>query len=142
MDDWGNHILVDDAYNITGIIDWEWAQTVPMSEAFAAPLFMLDVGQYYEGNNALGEIEELFATILKGKDQTGLANFVGEGRTQHRLAHCIGGDPADPEFYNLFTALLQLTQGSEVGKEAWDVWRAETMTLYGDDSEFQRLQKP
>jgi aminoglycoside phosphotransferase (APT) family kinase protein len=29
MDDKGDHILIDDDYNITGIIDWEWAQTMP-----------------------------------------------------------------------------------------------------------------
>ena len=38
MDDKGDHILVDDDFNITAIIDWEWAQTTSKVEAFCAPV--------------------------------------------------------------------------------------------------------
>lgn len=33
-DDKGDHILVDDDFNMTGIIDWEWAHTAPPAYAF------------------------------------------------------------------------------------------------------------
>ncbi|OGE55402.1 hypothetical protein PENARI_c004G02648 [Penicillium arizonense] len=32
-DDKGDHILVDDSFNVVGIIDWEWTQTVSKAEA-------------------------------------------------------------------------------------------------------------
>lgn len=36
-DDAGFHIVVDDEFNITGIIDWEWASTAPKALAFSSP---------------------------------------------------------------------------------------------------------
>lgn len=38
MDDKGDHILID----ITGITDWEWGQTAPKGEAFAASILLLE----------------------------------------------------------------------------------------------------
>lgn len=139
MDDKGDHILVDDDFNIVGIIDWEWAQTVPMSEAFAAPLFMLDVAKYYGGDNTLSETENMFVALLEKKGYTQLASSVNGGRVQHRLAHCIGGDIEDPEFYNLFTGFLQLTHGTPVGKYAWDEWHMQVMTQYSGDPWVQTI---
>lgn len=30
----GTHLLIDENYNITGIIDWQFARIVPVCEAF------------------------------------------------------------------------------------------------------------
>ncbi|KAF3058309.1 hypothetical protein GL218_05369 [Daldinia childiae] len=38
VDDKGDHIMVDEDFNITGIIDWEWAHTAPPTQAFNYPL--------------------------------------------------------------------------------------------------------
>ncbi|TVY89406.1 hypothetical protein LAWI1_G003921, partial [Lachnellula willkommii] len=38
VDDKGDHLLVDKDYNITGIIDWQFARTVPACEAFGPSL--------------------------------------------------------------------------------------------------------
>jgi hypothetical protein len=86
MDDKGDHILIDDGYNITGIIDWEWAQTMPKGEAFAAPLFMLNVGDCYDGKNELSQSEELFASLLEEQGHDEVASLVRNGRKQHRWA--------------------------------------------------------
>lgn len=42
-DDKGDHILVDDDFNITGIIDREWAHTAPPTHAFNSPIGLLPV---------------------------------------------------------------------------------------------------
>lgn len=72
MDDWGNHILVDDDYNITGIIDWEWTQTVPWSIAFAAPYLLPEhlkyILKYIRGDNALSDDEEPLLVSLKPRE--------------------------------------------------------------------------
>lgn len=54
-DDKGDHILIDDAFNITGIIDWEWAHTAPPAYAFNSPIGLLPVGQFYDDAVDLGE---------------------------------------------------------------------------------------
>src|SRR5690606_16988540 len=38
VDDKGDHIMVDEDLNITGIIDWQMARIVPRREAFALSL--------------------------------------------------------------------------------------------------------
>lgn len=53
-DDKGDHLLVDADYNITGIIDWEWAYTASKSEAFKSPIMLLPVADFYDGENGIG----------------------------------------------------------------------------------------
>ncbi|KAF7630233.1 hypothetical protein AFLA_010860 [Aspergillus flavus NRRL3357] len=72
-DDKGDHILIDDDYNITGIIDWEWAYAAPISEAFKSPIMLLPVADSYNGVNCIGEDELTFASILEEKGNKGLA---------------------------------------------------------------------
>lgn len=43
MDDKGDHILVDDEYNITGLIDWTYTRVVPVGEVFSSSLFTVDI---------------------------------------------------------------------------------------------------
>lgn len=131
MDDKGDHILVDDDFNIVGIIDWEWAQTVPMAEAFASPLFMLDVGAYYSGDDALSAIEQQFVDVLEKKGHAALAALVRAGRVQHRLSHCIGGDLEDPDFHVMFVGLLKLLGVG--GDVSWDEWREDALARYGEE---------
>lgn len=49
MDDKGDHILVDDEYNITGIIDWTYARAVPAFEAFGPSLLTADMNSVFDG---------------------------------------------------------------------------------------------
>ena len=73
MGDKGDHIPVNNEFRIVGIIDWEWAQITTQSEAFAAPLYLLNVGQYYSGSNELSHKEVEFASVLKGRNEADLA---------------------------------------------------------------------
>ena len=59
----GDQILVDDAYNITGVIDWEWAHTSPSSIAFNSPVMLLPVADFYDGMNQIGEDELVFCEV-------------------------------------------------------------------------------
>ncbi|EER43554.1 conserved hypothetical protein [Histoplasma capsulatum H143] len=56
-DDKGDHILVDDDYNITGVIDWEWAYAASKAVAFNCPVFLLPGTDFFEGTLGLGEDE-------------------------------------------------------------------------------------
>lgn len=49
FDDKGDHILIDEQYNITGIIDWEFASTESTNLAFSASCMMWPVGDFYDG---------------------------------------------------------------------------------------------
>ncbi|PIL33204.1 hypothetical protein GSI_04654 [Ganoderma sinense ZZ0214-1] len=128
MDDKGDQVLLDAAHNIVGIIDWEWAQTLPKEHAFAAPLFMVDVGSYYDGIDGLSDAEAQFADILERKGHAGLAECVRAGRASHRLAHAVdeGSAPDDVKVHlRSFRRLVQKVD------EEWETWEARAMSLKG-----------
>ncbi|KAB8356554.1 hypothetical protein FH972_024136 [Carpinus fangiana] len=122
-DDKGDHILVDEHFNITGIIDWEWAHTFPMEAAFNSPTAFLDVQEFYSGNNDLSDDERSFAQILENKGSADLAQAVRLGRLQHRFAFCCNGDLEDwSGFVGLFKALRNAARVDE--DLEWDDWKS------------------
>lgn len=92
-DDKGDHILVNDQGQVTGIVDWEWAFTTTKADAFSAPFALIDVGRYYEGSNELSEHERMLADAFDRLNRPDLTACVYGGRKYHRLLHCIGGTP-------------------------------------------------
>jgi hypothetical protein len=59
VDDKGDHIMVDEEYNITGIVDWQFVRIVPSTEAFGPSLVTTDLRRLYSQNTGLSE-EDLF----------------------------------------------------------------------------------
>lgn len=132
-DDKGDHILVDDDFNVGGIIDWEWAHTAPAQEAFKSPIGFLPVGDFYDGKNAPGEDEVIFAGFLSERGHPGLAQHVLDGRLQHRFAFCCGYDLSDWKgFLGLFAGLRDAV-GVDGGL-GWDEWKAVALRRYADDA--------
>lgn len=132
-DDKGDHILVDGQFNITGIIDWEWAHTAPASLAFNSPIGFLPVADFYKGNNSLGDDEIAFARLLEAKGHQDLAQSVWRGRLQHRFLFCCGYDLTDWDgFLGLFRGLRDAV-AVDNGLE-WNEWRIIALDRYKDDA--------
>jgi hypothetical protein len=137
-DDKGDHILVDEHFNVTGIIDWEWAHTASPAHAFNSPIGFLPVADFYGGRNDLGDDEVVFARLLEEKGHRDLARFVWNGRLQHRFAFCCGYDLADWDgFLGLFRGLRDAV-GVDEGLE-WDEWKIAALQRYQDDPGLQLL---
>jgi len=138
VDEKGDHILVDDDYNITGIIDWEWAYTDSKSAAFNSPIALFDVAAFYDGVNHISENEVIFAQFLEEKGHPDLGRIVRNGRLLHRFQFCCGYDLADWEgFLGLFFGFLRALGIS--GHLDWEIWRAEALEMYRDDPRLQHL---
>ncbi|RAK94383.1 hypothetical protein BO79DRAFT_223456 [Aspergillus costaricaensis CBS 115574] len=137
-DDKGDHILVDGDYNITGIVDWEWAHTDSKTEAFKSPVMLLPVSDFYDGVNTLGEDESTFADILEAKRNKGLAEIVRNGRLLHRFQFCCGYDFADWEgFLGLFQGLRNaLKIDADMG---WEDWKTNALERYSGDVHLNTL---
>jgi len=132
--------FVDDEFRIVGIVDWEWAQITTCSEAFAAPLYLLDVGLYYSGSNELSPEEVEFISVLQGRNEIELAECVYGGRVAHRLAHCVGGDTGDAEdLPNHFMGLIRAALPRNNKQETWAQWLERAFVRYGKDEELQLL---
>ncbi|KAJ5287330.1 hypothetical protein N7478_003016 [Penicillium angulare] len=145
-DDKGDHILVDDDFNITGMIDWEWAYTAPKSVAFNSPIALLPVSEFYDGTNRIGEDEVAFAELLEEKGHPDLGEITRTGRLLHRFDFCCGYDISDWDgFLGLFFGLVnglgdQFTK--KLGDDKlinWEIWKADAMNRYWNDKRLQRL---
>lgn len=137
-DDKGDHIFVDDEFNITGIIDWEWAFTTPKSSAFNSLIGLLPVKDFYEGINDIGEGEIVFAEILEQSGHKDLGSIVRNGRLGHRFQFCCGYELSDWDgFLGLFGGLLKCL-GDEKDFN-WETWEAKALAKYRDDDRLQEL---
>ncbi|KAH9904130.1 hypothetical protein F4778DRAFT_734090 [Xylariomycetidae sp. FL2044] len=137
-DDKGDHILIDDDYNFTGIIDWEWAHTAPPAVAFNSPLGLLPVGKFYKGAINIGEDEVIFARLLEDKGHPELAGYVRNGRLQHQFAFLCGYDLNDwVGFLGLFQGLRNAVKVDD--QVDWDGWRRGALKRYEEDAGLQLL---
>ncbi|KAL5359372.1 hypothetical protein BJX96DRAFT_148275 [Aspergillus floccosus] len=137
-DDKGDHILIDSDYNLTGIVDWEWAHTEPKSAAFKSPIMLLPVADFYNGVNCTGNEETMFANILEAKGSKHLAEIVRNGRLLHRFDFCCGYDFADWEgFLGLFEG-LRVALKKDAGL-SWEDWKWNALDRYSDDKRLKSL---
>jgi len=65
MDDKGDHILIDDDFQITGIIDWTFARTVPAYEAFGPSLTSANTSHLFNGIPGLNEEDRVLGRELQ-----------------------------------------------------------------------------
>lgn len=137
-DDKGDHILVDDDYQITGIIDWEWAHTAPAALAFNSPIGFLPVGDFYDGKNDIGQDEEFFAQCFEVKGADELAQHVRRGRLQHRFAFCCGYDLVDWDGFQGLFAGLRKAVGIDADLD-WEEWKQTALERYKHDDGLQTL---
>ncbi|KAK7701484.1 hypothetical protein SLS64_010228 [Diaporthe eres] len=63
VDDKGDHLLVDEDLNITGIIDWQMARVVPRGEAFGLSLVSADMRALCDGDVSLSA-EDIAVRII------------------------------------------------------------------------------
>ena len=74
------NFLIDHAYTITGIIDWELALFAPKDSAFQSPLFMVDVRALYKGHPSISLDEEKFAREFEEVGRMDIANIIRNAR--------------------------------------------------------------
>ncbi|KAI9650823.1 hypothetical protein NHQ30_000857 [Ciborinia camelliae] len=144
-DDLGSHILVDENFKVTGIIDWEWAYTAPASVAFTSPMMLWDVGEFFNGHNGLSSSELAFAEMLKqtvDPDSQGLDEYVICGKAIQRLQFilCNGLPDWDISLYiQNFAALQKALKIDETFE--WESWKKAALQKYANDERLQRLVK-
>ncbi|KAI1774800.1 hypothetical protein F4818DRAFT_418980 [Hypoxylon cercidicola] len=134
-DDKGDHILVDENYNITGIIDWEFASLEAKELAFSSPCMMWPVGDFYDGKPDLSEDEVRFAEIFNSRGRQDIANLVLNSRKWQRYLFFLGGDvPSDEaEFEALFQSLRKCFADTDENVSSYQEWKQIALELYHGD---------
>lgn len=141
QDDKGDHILVDDHHNITGIIDWEWASAEAKELAFSSPCMMWPVGKFYDGHNDLSGDEIYFAKALASRGRDDLSEMVMHGRRWQRFLFFLGGIPHDKaEFEALFQGLRRtFVSVGETEVSPYEEWKEMALKTYSGDVRLQSL---
>lgn len=85
VDDKGDHLLVDDDFNITGIIDWQFARVVPAAEEFGPSYLTADLMALYSSNTGLTDDDRLLAQTLTARGYGQLASFAAGDEETRRL---------------------------------------------------------
>ncbi|KAG6207437.1 hypothetical protein E4U35_000965 [Claviceps purpurea] len=145
-DEKGDHIMVNDDFDIVGIIDWESCNTVSREEAFASPQMMWPVNPFHDGSNELTEEELLLARVFREGGRKDLASCVLHGRKVQRLLFALHAGVAwldKKTFVSLFVGLKRAFDGhdfktDEQGVEdEWEVWRAKALENWKHEALFK-----
>jgi len=109
------NFLVDDDYNITGIIDWELAILTSKGSAFQSPLLMYNLGElYHKGLSTPSEDEKCFSKILREEKGAVELSTLAEQKLHFRVDQVIETDPWDRKnFVRLFSGWWKVTNGVE-----------------------------
>ncbi|KAK1762608.1 hypothetical protein QBC33DRAFT_258357 [Phialemonium atrogriseum] len=122
-DDKGDHILVNSSFDVVGIIDWEWTQTVSRAEAFCSPCMLWPVTEFYNGSNELAADELRLASIFRERAVKILLTMLSRaGRSRDSSSLLAPTAPDRKTFTNLFTGLKRAL-GS--GDEGWEQWKGD-----------------
>ncbi|CAG8000973.1 unnamed protein product [Penicillium salamii] len=133
-DDKGDHILANDSFDIVGIIDWEWTQTVSKAEAFSSPCMMWPVAEFYNGNNELSADELRLAAIFRERGREDLAICVVEGRKVQRFFFALGLESSFLDMQTLRSLFAGLQRAFNFGDEEWEVWKSKALERWKDDN--------
>lgn len=139
-DDKGDHILVNEDFDIVGIIDWEWCHTVSKEDAFSSPCMMWPVAKFYDGSNELAEEELRLAMIFRERGRYDLAKYVIEGRKVQRFFFALGpGSGSHNDRKTLIDLFMGLKRVFESEEEEWEEWSTKAMDKWKNDELLQVL---
>lgn len=135
VDDKGDHLLVDDDQNITGIIDWQMARVVPRREAFALSLVSADIKHLCQGKVSVSEKDIALSDAMRTQGLE-VASQMGDEKVRRffwGLGHEIEWAYARP----LANAILEVF-GAGLD---WEEWKEVAMERYAGDERLQAISK-
>ncbi|KAG9227991.1 hypothetical protein BJ875DRAFT_508735 [Amylocarpus encephaloides] len=141
MDDKGDHVFVDEKYNITGIIDWSFARIVPAYEAFGPSLVTADMNDIFSGNVRASRDDKLLAQALPANGSH-LRRFVNSDGRVRRLTFALGMgmNLTWAEALCIFKGIMTQSCGN-VNDFEWKTWRRDRLVEWADDERLVVLSR-
>jgi hypothetical protein len=139
MDDKGDHIMVDEEFNIVGLIDWSFARTVPIYEAFGPSLVSADMSSIYSGIAGLGDQDKALQYALQSESQH-LGRFAAAPDLIRRLSFGLGTGMnfTWKEALDVFQGMVNtIDETSQVFN--WEKWRITHISQFSNDHTLQQL---
>ena len=141
FDDKGDHILVDEDFNIIGMIDWEFASVECKALAFSSACMLWPVGDFYDGSNRLSSEEIELAVIFERRGRADMASLIRTGRKMQRYLFFVGGGtPHDrEEFEAMFQGLRSAWAEDGSQLDSYQTWKDEALKKYAGDAQLMHL---
>ncbi len=141
FDDKGDHILVDEDFNITGIIDWEFASAECKTLAFSSPCMLWPVGDLYAGSNRLSSEKMELATMFERRGRADMASMIRTGRKMQRYLFFLGGGATNDreEFEAMFQGLRSAWAEDGSQLDSYQTWKEEALKKYAEDAQLMQL---
>ncbi|KAL2129175.1 hypothetical protein VTI74DRAFT_8115 [Chaetomium olivicolor] len=140
MDDKGGHILIDNDFNITGIIDWNFARIVPAYKAFRPSLVTADMDTIFSGRVGLSEYDYILASAVgKGSGSEVLGLIARSTDRIHRFTFVLGMGMAlcFQEVLAVFNGIARtFNEGMEFN---WEQWSLGRVRKWADDNVLAKL---
>ncbi|KXG52946.1 uncharacterized protein PGRI_082010 [Penicillium griseofulvum] len=139
MDDKGDHILVNEDFNVTGLIDWTFARAVPMYEAFGPSLLTAEMNDIYEGKPGRSWGDTILAEAIQTQNKD-LVRFFGGPDLVRRFSFglSMGMNMSWDEAVALFRGIMSTAERSSL-KFDWEVWRQSSLCQWAGDAKLQEL---
>lgn len=137
-DDNGQHLLIDDDYNITGVVDWQHARLVPPREAFGASLVTVVLKELvHGGKSSLSVRDKLLAEALEKRGSPELARLMRDERAR-TFFWGLGLEATWEEARPAAEAILDAFGV----KHGWDEWKEKAIKEYAKtDKRLRRLMR-
>lgn len=138
VDDRGDHLLVDNKYNVVGIIDWQFARVVPAREAFGPSLLTADLEDLYSGKSRLSETDVELAGILRGRG-SGLAGYMDDELVR-RFHMGLASGLSREDMRDMIAGILAYAR--EESTEVVDIqeWMKGQVGLLAGDSRWEKVK--
>lgn len=138
VDDKGDHLLIDDDYNVTGIIDWQFVRVVPATEAFGPSYVTADLGSLYSSSTGLSADDRLFAGALRSQGYHDLAAFAEGNEIMHRFHHGLADGISKNEARELLEGMVSCVLGK--GVDDLDAWIGEMCIKCRGDPRWEKVE--
>lgn len=138
MDDKGDHILVDEDFNLVGIIDWSFARLVPKYEAFGPSLVTACMDDIFTGKPGLSHGDRLLADLLEASSSP-VARFARSADRIRCFTFGLGmgmGLSLDEAIAVFRVTVATFDEGFEFD---WEKWRLEHVVKWADDEVLSML---
>lgn len=137
IDDKGDHLMVDDDLNITGVIDWQMALTVPANEAFGPSLVIADMNRIYGGISCLTTDDLTLAQCLREKGAQELAETMSADERLRRFFFALDCDLPWDETLQLVRGIWAAFGVENAQDMDWQEWKRSSLEKYKGDTRLQ-----
>ncbi|KAI9752553.1 MAG: hypothetical protein M4579_005590 [Chaenotheca gracillima] len=137
VDDKGDHLLVDEQGNVTGIIDWQFARFVPACEAFGPSLFTADLDSLYSSNSGITPDDQRLAKKLRSKGADIIADFLEDNEMARRFHLGLASGMTGAEMWEMIKGLHAAFSSSP--PSSLEDWKQDAIEKYGQDPRFVKL---